>query len=490
MLHTRLVRLTLIILTTALIVGGFSLVKSAQAATSTVMGKAWWGGAEPSYLYMDCSESETGDHLDSPGNFNGNADPPGFKFFSSPCSTINYHTYINDLGNFSGSAWNDTRGLVTFDATTPPPFGYAAFNTNCPNLCDGTNNCWACYNENDQKVYGWARVVNDGTWIKFDTATSSNYVQIKSWDMASDTAPFYNSPTSLAPGDFVGNATTSVDTISFNCKSEYGLNNGGSCGSRDYKVYIGNLQIAHLSAPNWSYSDACDNRDARKAVLKWWVKSGQQAGYEIVVNTANPFVSTSTATCWSGIQTNAVARQYTVDSSNCPAFSYNTNYYWWVRLYDANGQATQWYQFGAVDGHNGALDEQTDGDPDSESRTFTTYKHEFPSPFFSWTPFDILVGTSTDFTAIGTTSSQYYTTAAPLTPVNCSGPNCFYVWSTSDDHAIISATTSATTSITFQDATGTTASLLVTDIDSYVCSTSTALNINYGLPIWREVKAE
>lgn len=477
----KLTRLTLIILSAAIIVGGFSLVKSAQAATSTVIGEAWWGGAEP-YLYMDCSESETGDHLDSPGNFNGNANPPGFKFFSSPCSTINYHTYINDLGNFSGSAWNNTRGLVTFDATTSPPDSYA-FNSHCP-TCTLGNSCWACYNEDDQRVYGWARVVNDGDWIRFDTATSSNYVQIKSWNAASSTNPFYSN---LEPGDFIGNATTSVDTISFNCKSESG---GNSCGSRDYKVYIGNLQIAHLGAPNWSYSDACDNRDARKAVLKWWVKSGQQAGYEIVVNTASPFVSTSTATCWSGVQTSAVARQYTVDGGNCPAFNYNTNYYWWVRLYDADGQATQWYQFGAVDGHNGATDEQTDGNPDSNSSTFTTYKHEFPSPFFSWTPFDVLAGTSTDFTAVGTTSSQYYTTGAPTTPQNCSGPNCSYVWSTSDAQAIISATTSATTSIIFQEATGTTASLLVTDLDSYVCSTSTVLNINYGLPIWREVKAE
>ncbi len=226
------------------------------------------------------------------------------------------------------------------------------------------------------------------------------------------------------------------------------------------------------------------------------MRSGVQAGYEVVVNDSPTFAtSTGDYICWSGVKTPAVASQYIIPNTdpNCQNLSYDSNYYWWVRLYYLDGgeyYPTPWYQYGADDNRyvgDGAEDEQTDGNPDGNIRTFTTYRHEFPTPFFSWSPFDVLVGTSTDFTSSG---SVFYSSGSPALPQSCYGSNCRYLWTTTDASAIISDPTNATTAITFFHATGTTITLRLTDNDNYVCSLSTTLRINYGLPIWREVKAE
>jgi len=466
-----------IILLTALAAASLIFSHLASAATSTVRGAAWWGDTYE-YLYMDCEDDVIGDRLDVAENLNAPPPPLGFHFTTIPCSSLVHHVYLDDNGNFSGSAWNYSRGLVTFDATTTPPDGYG-FNSQCPSTCNLSTNCWACYNETDQKVYGWARVVDDGAWIKLNTATTTP-VQLQNWNLAASILPGHD----ILPGDFVGYATTSADTLSFNCESEGG--GAGNCSTRDYKVYINDLKVGHMSSPNWSYSEAC-SLGAKKAVLHWDIKSGTQTGYEVVVDTNN-ILSTSTAVCWSGVKS-GVASQYTVPNSDpaCTNLNYNTNYHWWVRLYDQDGNPTAWYKFGTDDGHDGAtVDTATDGNPDGNVQTFTTYKHEFPSPFFSWSPYTVLVGTSTAFTS----SSQYYSTGSPSTPQNCVGANCTYLWSTDDLEALIGTATSATTSIIFAHATGTQVALNVTDIDAYVCSTSTTLTLNYDLPIWREVKAE
>lgn len=464
-----------------LVIGLFFVVKNAHAATSTVRGAAWWND-QYRYLYFDCLDDVTGDQLDVEGNLYAYPEPRGFHFYSTPCSNLVHHVSIDNNSNFSGSAWNYSKGLVSFDATETPPDGYG-FNSKCPHTCNLSNNCWACYLESEQKVYGWMRVVSDGTWIKLDSAMTTP-VKIQSWDYLNNSVlPGHG----IEPGDFVGYATSTAGDLSFNCESEGG--GSGNCATRDYKVYISSLQVGHLSAPNWSYGQACGDT-ALKAVLKWYTKSGTQAGYEVVVNDTDN-LSTSTAVCWSGVKTPSIAAQYIIPNTDpyCLTLNYNTNYYWWIRLFyleDSEYKPTEWYQYGVNDGHNGELDEQTSGDPDGNIKTFTTYKHEFPSPYFTWDPYDVLVGTTTDFTS----NSQYYTSSNPTLPQSCSGSNCLYLWATTDPEALIGSSTNATTSIIFYHATGTGVSLNVTDADNYVCSTSTTLNINYDLPIWREVKAQ
>lgn len=494
--------------TATLVLAAFFLIaRPAAATTSTVRGAAWWGSTNQ-YLYLNCLDDVTGDRLGDPYNLCGGSTYGSlgnylycapympnnvFHFYSTPCSNLVHGVYIADNGNFSGSAWNYNRGLVDFFATTTPPDGQTTI-AGCPSpsQCQIASGCSACYNEDTQEVHGWARVENDGTWVKLNTPldntgnASTTGVQIKSWNLASSTTPYY----SLNPGDFIGDATTTSDDISFNCLSEGGQASGGTCATRNYKVYISNLQVGHLAAPNWSYAQACTS-GALNTVLTWQLKSGTPAGYEIVVNNSSSFsTSTNNYVCWSGIKSPSVATQYVLPNSdpNCHSLNYNTDYYWWIRLFDASSTPTQWYEFGAVDGHNGNEDTHTNTTPDPSQLVFATYKHEFPGPYFTYSPPQVLVGTSTYFTSIP--NSVYYTAAAPTAPQSCGASGCHYLWSATDPEAIISSPTAATTTITFQQATGTIVNFNLTDSDNYVCSTSTNFTVTYPLPIWREIKAQ
>lgn len=465
----------------------FSSAGSVLAAAYPVRGSAWWGN-DYKYLYFDCMDDLIGNRLDETDNLNTLPEPRGFHFYSPPCTDIIHHVLLDDNGNLSGQAWNRFEGFVTFDATTTPPDGYG-FNSVCPATCNLSNNCLACYNEDTQKLYGWARVESDGTWIRLDSATTTP-VALQSWDYQYDSVfPGHG----VLPGDFVGYASSDLGYLSFNCESEEG---GSACATRDYKTYIGALRVGHLSAPNWSASEACADT-ALKAVLRWYVKSGSQAGYEIVVNTADHFdTGSGDYVCWSGVKTPAVATQYIIPNTdvNCQNLNYGQNYYWWIRLYEADGSGgytpTAWYQYGLADGHDGLEDEATSGDSDGNIKTFTTYTHEFPTPYFSWTPTDVIVGTTTNFTALDPiTPSRYYTAASPNVALDC-GSNCSYLWTSSDLDAEISNTSNSTTTMIFHHATGTSVTLQITDPDSYTCSSSTPLRINYELPIWREIKAQ
>lgn len=475
----------------ALLAVGFLGVKNTQAATSSfVRGAALWGSN--GYLYFSCSDDVMGDRFDDPYNLCGGilgsplicgTAPYVFHFYSPPCLNSQHQVYISNTGNFSGSAWNYLKGFVTFDATSSAPLLNYSFNVNCPNTCNAANNCLACYNENTQRVYGWARVMGDNSWINLNPATSSPLIQIKSWNASSSTVPYYNS-SDLKAGDFIGYATSSGENISFNC-----LSAGGGSGCTSYKVYLSNLQIGHLSAPNWSVAQSC-NGPALQAYLNWDLKSGcnsnnysclpsgtdSQIGFEVIVNTTN---STTSPAYDSGQASSSLGR-FLVSKSNFPGFNYNQSYYWWVRLIDENSKWTQWYQFGGSDsGHNGLADTITDlgntyTSPDA--KTFKTYKHEFPTTNFSWLPSSVIVGATTTFTNL----TQYFSGVGTTT------------WSTLDSGDVISATNSpSSTNIFFRyQSSANKVTLIVSDTDNYTCSLTQPISVNYGLPIWREVKAQ
>lgn len=488
---------TILVLTAAFFAASLAFSSTASAASSILRGKAWWND-QLQYVYFNCLDDVVGDSLDSAYNLCGGDGtkseaecvPPNyaFHFFSVGCSWLQHAVQIDENGKLSGSAWNYAKGLISFEATTTPNAvvpDRSMLSGPCP-VCYSDSNCWACYNEAQQRLYGWGRSTVDGTWIRLDSGATP-YAQIKNWNASSSTVPFYN----LQPGDFIGSGSSTLGDLSLNCQSE---NSGaGNCGERDYKVYIGNLQVGYMSAPNWSYSEACSS-GARKAVLRWYLKSGSQpmaglgqSAYRVIVNTSN---STSSPVFDSG-KIAGSASQLICPGPTCPwTPNYNTSYYWWLQLWDQDDLATEWYQYK----YNSASD--SDGNSDGNVQTFTTYKHEFPSPFFVWEPYDVSerVGTTTDFMSYNaTTSSVYYTTAQPSLPQSCGTPTCQYLWSVqNNDGTIIASPTGATTSIIFaHPASDTTVSLRITDSDGYYCTAvSEPLEINYGLPIWREVKAQ
>ncbi|MDA3803023.1 MAG: hypothetical protein PF488_04015 [Patescibacteria group bacterium] len=484
-------------------------------AESKVHGKAWWGEAL-GYLYFDCTEYQLSSILDEPGNFNDFPLPRGFHFDSEVCA-IDQHVNIDDNNNFYGSAFNFVKGLVNFGgSTTPVSVPDYNFNVNCPNLCDATNNCSACYNPETQRVYGWAQVADTSQeLIRLDSYidTSENMLQIKNWNMASSTETFYSD---LAPGDFVGHSSSTVGgfraPLSFNCKSENKDNLNTACSERDYYVYIENPQVGSMSAPNWSFEDACNPGRARGASLRWELSSGWHDGFEVVVmDNLSTTVSTSTISsdviCYSGVE-DSIANQYSIPNTideKCKNYSdldYNTSYTWFLRLRYFNGEEvewTDWYQFGVNDGHLGAeFDEDNSyyALKDGDKKTFATYLHEFPVPYFTWSPEKVEIGADepTIFTALDPTTqkSVAYSTASPNTPVACDEyMSCGYNWSSSDLGAVIDNPSVASTGITFWTSGDTSVNLRISDSDGYYCTKSRLIeNINYDLPIWREVKAE
>jgi len=469
-------------LTAIFLVGGFFMVSflfahQAQAAGSTLRGLAYWG--TNGYVSFNCLDDINGDRLDVLNNLSGSGlyVPPDDKFhFFAPACMFNTHAVTLDANNnFGGQAWNHSQDFISFSGTNTPPDNYAATSgSHCSHTCNSSNSCYACYNEAEQKVYGWARVDKTGDWIRLDSALNPS-VKLQTCNSATIVLPGFD----IQPGDFVGNASSVLGDLSFNCESESG---GSTCATTAYKVYISNLSIGSLTAPHWSYGDACSNGNALAADLNWCVKSGAQAAYEIVINKtdfgATP--STSTAFCWSGIASSSIASDFYPQLSCGTKMQYGTNYYWWIRLYDTNGSSTEWYQY------YGNTNADSDGNVDNNPKTFTTYKHEFPTPYFTWSPTDILVGTTTSFVS----SSTYFTNSSPNVPQVCNNVFCRYLWTTDDNLAIIASSTYANTGIIFNSATNTKVTLTVTDNENYFCTRAVITSINYDLPVWREIKAQ
>lgn len=489
-----------------------ALVPSIVLAAASVHGAAWWGEANK-YLYFDCRDYETGSRFDAPSNFADAPDPLSFHFFIGSC-VIEHHVFIDNGGNFSGSGWNIRRGKINFGgSTTPVTAPSYSFNSRCPSSCVAPN-CSACYNSIDQRVYGWAQVSSTREYIKLGEygdadIVGEDFLQLKSWSPSS-TNPYYYG---VNPGDFAGHASSTIGgtryPLSFNCLSENGDGGAGNCAARDYKAYILNPIIGMMSAPNWSYSDACDSFQAKRAILRWRFAAGVQEGYEVVVSEINS-PATSTAVCWSGRKDtalNSIGDQYAVPNASdlLPScqdkgdLEYNRNYYWFVRIYyddDSVSKVTDWFQYGTdTFGHEGTIYDEHTGipaDADGNPMTFTTYKHEFPVPYFTWTPSEVIVGSTTIFNALTVGSSSiYYSSSNPNIPISCEMGGCSYQWFNNDASSTISDPFGATTSMVFWRATGTGAVTLgITDPDLYYCERQMTLSINYGLPVWREVKAE
>jgi len=382
-----------------------------------------------------------------------------FAFYVPPCTLSNHGVNLDDNNNFSGQAWNSILGFINFSGATAPDY---LFKDYCPSACDAGNNCTACYNEVTQKVYGWARVVNSGIWIKLDDNTVPPTTGITNYNAAT-------------PGIFSGYASSTLGVISFNCT------NDSSCGTNPYEVRIGPLEIRQLTAPNWSGQQVCDSRITNKAVLSWNKRSGQQSAYQVIVSTSN----STTSPIYNSGKVTSSANQGIVTG-----LALDTPYYWFLQLWDGDGLATAWRQFD-VNKTGVVKDFLTDNSARNTqknlidaSKTFTTYKHDFPIPSFIFPSVDVVIGTSTPFDGNG---SSYYNDSNSLQACP-SGSVCAYQWSVvGDSLAVIDSPTAASTTIIFAKATSTIVNLRVTD-NSYFCSTSTVLNVNYALPLWKEIK--
>ncbi len=479
-----------------LFLGFFSLSFKAEAASLELAGKADWGNY--GYIYFHCSDTHIGNLLNETENLSGagkylTPQTQDFHFTRNPCDLV-YGVKISQGGVFSGNAWNPSLGLISFEyngINTPPNYD---FNVNCSggaNTCTTANNCIACYNFTDQKVYGWARIDygSGDDWIKLDSVSPRQPVYIE--------ADVDNPIWLLAPlelGDLGGTADVyGIDgnsppypsTISFHCLTKTYPAAPLDPYCSDHRVYVKNLIITNLTAPNWAQNSACTG-SALKVILRWSRFGGTQKSYEILVSEESDFTAAqNNPICLFSKLSSAT--QHTIEGNqttlDCPGgLAYDTAYYWWLRGQDNENNWTEWVQY-----ENNMISD-SDANRDGNTETFQTFKHEMPIPIFSYTTFPapIQTNTSTEFTS----TSLYYSPGSPSGPGTSCGANCSYLWSTANPLDSINATTSNPTIIIFESSGTPELVLRVTDPSGYVCSRSETLIVNYDLPLWREVKAQ
>ncbi|MEA3463828.1 MAG: hypothetical protein U9R14_02020, partial [Patescibacteria group bacterium] len=297
------------------------------------------------------------------------------------CISNNYGVNIDSAtGNFSGYTWSGNIGWIDFAPSGPYP--------NNPNHGAKYEYSDAGYNK---RVTGWAKILSlgDDGWLKMsdDSVADWNGKGVK---------------INIATSDFSGWAWNGNDDgagigwVSFNCADA----GAGGCAGHNYKV-VGNVNTPptaiNLSAPNWNYNQAC-SLYARQAFLRWEFddldQESEQSAYQVIFDNNNDPAEPNLINTG---KTPGSASQYSVGSDQ---LSYNTPYYWWVKVWDNHDVASDLTQY--------------DTEPDTDNNdgaeyTFTAYLHEFPDVDFSWFAQNPSKGEEVQFTD----SSKVYLSAAP-----------------------------------------------------------------------------
>lgn len=441
------------------------------------------------YISFNCFDDAGGGRF--PFNF-------PIHFSVGACEVSDHGVNIASNGNFSGSAWHYIIGEIDFEtsSSTPTATPDESWRSNCAKdsggtpFCTQAAGCSACFvrgpGGTPGSIYGYARVDS--------LASSSNPAEKNGWIKLNGITVY--SYDALNPaGDWQGtisavNTPASIGAIRFNCDNGAGNN---ICNDEpdypDWKTYIWSLWVKEMTAPNLTYKNACDH-GALKTTLKWYLSSGVQRKWELIVNNSN---STSSPLLQTSDYGNA--NSFPCAEDNCH-LNYNTPYYWWIKLWysveatdpESSWIATPWVQFDHSSTGMGSIEAGRTDTPNDYS--FMTYQNEFPYIFgVSAVPLPIIVGTSTELAV----SASYYTPSSPATPTNCTSPYCKYYWISSDWGAIFNpndTTNQATTSGIFSQATNTSVTVKVTDQSGYYCSSTYYSDANFGLPLWKEVKVK
>ena len=410
--------------------------------------------------------------------------------------------------NFSGYAWSSNIGWISFnrgDTGNPP--------SNDPGGGVGPIARYVGGN-----VLGWAQILsmgNDG-WIRFN----HGFADAVTGDITTNKMHGFA---------WNGNADgTGIGWISFSCEDHLSCNGGanagdvctipGDCpgGTCDDTCLISYYQTmaefnqmpeaTNMSAPNWWGADACAG-EARQAELKWDFNDGDGdtlQSYQLkVYESGGPLIFNS-GECENGVCVNDCIGgatglnlgdlcdidctgymdgdicAYTIYKDTGSGLGYGVNHEWEVEVWDSQGGSS-----GIVPYDNNSVAD-TDGDPDGDSSTFTTYLSEFPDPDdFIWIPKSFSAGEDVLF--ISTTSAKYYVGGVEN---DCDDINCSWDWTDVDNN--IEPITDVSSTIIVFEAYGipSKVELKVTDINtSYSCSSTTdAFTIKQKLPSWIEAK--
>ena len=333
--------------------------------------------------------------------------------------------------NVSGWAWSENIGWISLnrsDTGNPPETPF-----------NGETGPIAQYNKDTNKITGWMRVLANGGgwdgWIKFYDATIDTNDDWHGWawsDMVVGWVSFNSeegggSPyKAITPGAF--NHPPTAESLS--------VIGGGSA------FYCSSAPTHYFE---WIHSDDDDD--------------DVQTQFQFQVDDNNDFSSPEINKDFTGLSNpNPTTNNQTAIVAVSPGvdqISYNTTYYWRVKVYD--------------------------GDLDSgwvSGSSFTTEPHLYPLVDFSWEPENPSAEEDVQFTD----ESDCYDSDNAL--IDCTG----WLWNI-PDATYIEETNSASQNPIVQFASDDSKSITLkaTDFDGYNCSDSKDFDIQIKLPKWKEI---
>jgi hypothetical protein len=354
------------------------------------------------------------------------------------CGTVNYGVNLNPSTKiFSGYAWSENVGWITFNESQL---------SGCP---QAPCRAWL---GSDNKVYGWARALaNGGGWDGWISLRNDS----KNYGVWLDTSTFPQEFRGFAWSDMV------IGWISFNCKNQ------NVCSTSSYKVFLINKPPT-VSNP-YETQDCCawgpSPQTAKGlAIILHWKYSDPEGdpsdGYEVWIDTDSNFHNNDPRFKYKveGIQStsytvNLSDNQSTRDDKLTYPLSWNTTYYWKVRVKDSVGNWSDWSQ---VD-------------------SFTLPSHASPYVDFNWFPPKPTVNEIVQFTDF----SECYDSSDNIVPCNS------WYWTFQNGDPSISTSKNPTT--TFTSVGRNLVTLKVTDPSGFWCEGSKTVTSLYPLPFWKEI---
>jgi len=466
-------------------IGSSSMTIIRLPADGGLLGYAW---AETigwvSFSSLNC---------DPDGNLTSNDGLPGCPVYPSDVTVpYFYQTKIDPTtGHLSGYAWSENVGWISFNYTNtgyaslnPPaigvqPDGYT-FNSNCniSGTCTSAANCLACYNSSEElgstgdgrrAVYGWARVLslgNDG-WIKLQSQISDGGVDY-GVEYNLNTYEFSGFGWSGGP---LPPETTGIGWLSFNCI------NDSSCVGSGYKTLAflnlppstsfvaGSPSAPPLSelpcGPGNGFEGACASDCEKYPLIDWEFNDPEglpQSKYHLIIDELSGSGSYDSGEVPSSVT------QLKLNSSHL-TMKYNTTYEITLNTWDSIGQESGEIVY-----------------------AFTTDKHKYPDANFEW----FIDEGSEDEEVKFWNNSVYFInssddpSASGICHPGYPGP-CSFNWVSSDADLVDESL--ATTTAKFRDS-GSSREIILeaTDGDTYMCASSTSLDINLRLPTWTETR--
>ena len=358
--------------------------------------------------------------------------------------------------------WICLNDLGTKDKSIPP---------------DGTNDNWygvtldynvasPTFNQFANWAWGGGGTSTDGTnavvgWISFN---SKDY----------DTAPLFDHKVTYQPA----NDPPTVSGLQLNEKPKYcyvGPEQGQVSFKWTYSDPDGDPQYRF----DFRVNDVNDVDDPNPEVDRRFCNTSSNTQTVLV----KPSLVSSSHTYCSG-----TPDEYTPTVDTPDAITYNTSYYWWVRVFDNRGGDSGWIQY------NDPAD--TDEDPDDNNPlTFTTIAHAKPWVDFRWCPYSPIVDEPIQFCSIagpGVCATVSECQSLPPQPLPADPTACYvaacnsWAWDFGDGSPI-SNDQNPTHSYGNAGSYGVT--LRVTDSDTFYCTTSQSVHVGIALPLpeWKEI---